>query len=231
MLVPETRSADHAGPRKLRVLIADDHPVFRSGLRALIDQTDDLTCVGDADNADAAADKARLLAPDVAVLDLRMPGGGGLSATRRIAATSPGVGILLLTMHDDERSVLAAMRAGARGYALKGSDEEDVIRAIRAVGHGEVIFGAAVADLMLGVFADAPAPDERAFPGLTEREREILVLLADGASNGQIAQRLGLSPKTVRNHVSNICNKLQVLDRAQAALRAREAGLGRDPAA
>lgn len=213
-------------PVSARVLIADDHPVFRGGLRALIEQSRDLAFAGEAQNADEAVDKARILRPDVAVLDLRMPG-GGISATRRIAAAEPSIGILLLTMHDDEESVLAAMRAGARGYVLKGAHEDDILRAIRAVASGEVIFGATVADLLLDLFADAPPAAERAFPDLTDREREILELLAHGSSNGQIAQRLDLAPKTVRNHVARICNKLQVLDRAQAALRAREAGLGR----
>jgi DNA-binding NarL/FixJ family response regulator len=216
-------------PVSARVLIADDHPVFRAGLRALIEQSGDLTFAGEAQNADEAVDKAGMLRPDVVVLDLRMPG-GGLSATRRIAAAVPSAGILLLTMHDDEESVLAAMRAGARGYVLKGAHEDDIVRAIRAVASGEAIFGAAVADLLLDLFADAPPAAERAFPDLTDREREILELLAHGSSNGQIAQRLDLAPKTVRNHVARICNKLQVLDRAQAALRAREAGLGRQPA-
>lgn len=210
-----------------RVLIADDHPVLRAGLAAMIDRSPDLTCIAAAVDADEAVDKAQLLAPDVIVLDLRMPGGGGLSATRRIVAADPDAAILLLTMHDDEESVLAALRAGARGYALKGSHEDDVMRAIRAVANGDVIVGGAVAGLVRGVFASAPSAAQRAFPDLTDREREILDLVARGASNGQIALRLDLAPKTVRNHVANICNKLQVLDRAQAALRAREAGLGR----
>jgi DNA-binding NarL/FixJ family response regulator len=216
-----------SGPRGLRVVIADDHAVFRAGLRALIAQSEDLECVAEAGTADEAILKAAQWKPDVVVLDLRMPGGSGISATRRIVEDTPGVGVLLLTMHDDEQSVVAAMRAGARGYALKGSGEEDIIRAIRAVGNGEAIFGPAVANQILEMFAEAPSAAVRAFPDLTNREREILELLAHGASNGQIAYRLDLSPKTVRNHVSSICNKLQVVDRAQAALRARDAGLGR----
>ena len=212
--------------RKLKVLIADDHAVFRAGLRMLISQSDDLEVVAEAATADEAVLAAAQWHPDVIVMDLRMPGRDGISATRDILRDHPGAGILLLTMHDDEQSVVAAMRAGARGYALKGSGEEDIVRAIRAVGHGDAIFGPAVANQILGMFAEAPSAAVRAFPELTTREREILELLAGGASNGQIAYRLDLSPKTVRNHVSNICNKLQVVDRAQAALRARDAGLG-----
>lgn len=214
------------GSSRRSVVIADDHAVFRAGLRALIAQTEDLECVAEAADADEAARKAAQWRPDVVVLDLRMPGGSGIAATRRIVRDVPDSGVLLLTMHDDEESVVAAMRAGARGYALKDSGVDDIVRAIRAVAHGEAIFAPAVANQVLELFADAPSAAVRAFPELTNREREILELLAHGASNGQIAYRLDLSPKTVRNHVSNICNKLQVVDRAQAALRARDAGLG-----
>ena len=214
--------------QRTRVLIADDHAVFRAGLRMLLAQSDDLDCVAEAADADEAVLKAAQHKPDVVVLDLRMPGGpSGISATERIVRDNPGMPVLLLTMHDDEQSVVAAMRAGARGYALKGSAEDDIVRAIRAVANGEAIFGPAVADRILQLFSEAPSPAQRAFPELTEREREILELLADGAANGQIALRLDLSPKTVRNHVASICTKLQVSDRAQAALRARDAGVGR----
>jgi DNA-binding NarL/FixJ family response regulator len=211
----------------LRVLIADDHPVFRAGLRMLIEQQADMDCVAEAGTAGEAVDRAMALKPDVAVIDLRMPDRTGTWATRRIAAEAPGVAVLLLTMHEDQESVIAAMHAGAHGYAVKGSDEDDIIRAIRSVGRGEAIFAPPVAGYVLDLFASAPSAATRAFPDLTGREREILEKLADGSSNGQIAHRLGLSPKTVRNHVASICNKLQVLDRAQAALKAREAGLGR----
>jgi DNA-binding NarL/FixJ family response regulator len=217
--------------RVTRVLIADDHALFRAGLRALIGQAEDLECVAEAASADDAVVKAAQTKPDVVVIDLRMPGASGISATRRIVADHPGTAVLLLTMYEDAESVVDAMRAGARGYALKGSGEEDILRAIRAVGHGDAIFGPAVAHHILELFAGAPPRAARAFPDLTGREREILDLLARGASNGQIAHRLALSPKTVRNHVANICNKLQVPDRAQAALRARDAGLGRSTTA
>jgi DNA-binding NarL/FixJ family response regulator len=213
----------------LRILLADDHPVLRGGLRALMAETDDLEVVGEAATMPDAIDAAARLRPDVVVMDLRMPGGDGIEATRRIVGARPETGVLVLTMHDDEASVFAAMRAGARGYAVKGSGEEAILSAVRAVGRGEAIFGPAVADRLLELLADAPALAARAFPELTEREREVLELLSQGASNGEIARRLHLSPKTVRNHVSNVCTKLGVTDRAQAALRAREAGLGRSP--
>jgi DNA-binding NarL/FixJ family response regulator len=212
---------------RVRVLIADDHPVFRAGLRMLVEREDDMECVAEAGTAQEAVDSALALKPDVAVIDLRMPERSGIWATRRIAAELPGVAVLLLTMHEDRESVMAAMDAGARGYAVKGADEDDIIRAIRSVGRGDAIFAPVVAGYIADAFAGAPSSAARAFPDLTDREREILEQLADGASNGQIAQRLGLSPKTIRNHMASICNKLQVVDRAQAALKARDAGLGR----
>lgn len=209
----------------VRVLIADDHPVFRAGLRMLVEREDDLECVGEAGTAREAVDRTRALAPHVAVVDLRMPGEGGLWATREI--TAAGTAVLLLSMHEDRESVIAAMHAGARGYAVKGSDEGDIIRAIRSVARGEAIFAPSVAGYVTDLFAGAASPASRAFPELSERERDILERLAAGASNGQIAHALGLAPKTVRNHMASICNKLGVLDRAQAALKARDAGLGR----
>jgi DNA-binding NarL/FixJ family response regulator len=217
--------------RTLRILLADDHPVLRGGLRALMGETDDLEVVGEAATMPDVIDAAARLRPDVVVMDLRMPGGDGIEATRRIVGARPETSVLVLTMHDDEASVFAAMRAGARGYAVKGSDEEAILNAVRAVGRGEAIFGPAVADRLLEHLADAPALAARAFPDLTEREREVLELLSGGTSNGEIARRLQLSPKTVRNHVSNVCTKLGVSDRAQAALLAREAGLGRSTTA
>jgi DNA-binding NarL/FixJ family response regulator len=207
----------------LRILIADDHPVFRAGLRMLIDRQADMECVGEAGSAAEAIAEAAARRPDVAVIDLRMPGGDGLEATRRIAAA--GTPVLLLTMHEDQASVRAAIQAGARGYAVKGDDEDAIVRAIRAVGRGEAIFAPAVAGYVIDQLAGAPAP--AAFPELTGREREILELLAAGASTGEIALRLQLAPKTVRNQMAGIYDKLGVADRAQAALKARDAGLGR----
>ena len=210
----------------LRVLIADDHPVFRDGLRALLGSTHGTDVVGEATTGVEAVEQALALQPDVVVMDLDLPLLDGVNATRQIVATSPHVGVLVLTMFDDD-SVFQAMRAGARGYLLKGADQEEIRRAIVAVSRGEAIFGPAIAQRLVEYFS-APHPEVPAdvFPGLTERERQVVGLLAAGDANPVIAVRLGISTKTVRNHVSNIFTKLQVTDRAQAIVRAREAGLG-----
>ena len=210
----------------LRIIVADDHPLFRGGLRAVLDSTEGLEVVAEAVNGTEAAALTSELQPDVVVMDLQMPGLNGIEATREIVAESPHVAVLVLTMFEDEDSVFSAMRAGARGYVLKGSSQEEIVRAIQAVGSGEAIFGPAIAGRLLEFFA-APAPGAYPFPELTEREREVLELIAQGRSNLEIAQRFVLSPKTVRNHVSNIFTKLQVADRAHAIVRARDAGLGR----
>jgi len=211
----------------LRILVADDHPLFRSGLRGLLSATADTEVIGEASTGEEAIALTEELQPDVIVMDLQMPGINGIEATRRIIQTSPHVGVLVVTMFEDDRSVFAAMRAGARGYVLKDTDEEEMLRAIRAVGNGEAIFSPAVAQRLLSFFAETRhTVPERIFPELTEREREILALIAQGYSNPQIAVHLVLSPKTVRNHISNIFSKLQVADRAEAIVRAREAGLG-----
>ncbi len=199
--------------------------MVRAGLRMLIDDSDGLCFVGEAGTTREAVDAALRLRPDVLVLDVRMPGGGdGIDAARRIAALEPGVAILLLTMHDDPGAAVAALRAGARGFVLKDAGADAVVRAIRAVAAGELILGADVAAGLVALLAHTPSPVAQAFPQLTAREREIAELLATAASNGAIARSLGLSPKTVRNHVASICNKLGVLDRAQAVLRVREPG-------
>jgi DNA-binding NarL/FixJ family response regulator len=213
----------------IRVLLVDDHPVFRHGLRALLASLGIVDVVGEGASGEDAVELARQLRPDVVVMDLHMPGLGGVNATRRITAAMPGIGVLVLTMFDDDDSVFAAMRAGARGYVVKGADTPDVIRAITAVAEGEAIFGPSVATRVLA-FLTRPlsAYDEQRFPELTSRERETLDLLAAGCSNTEIARRLYLSPKTVRNNVSSIFTKLQVADRAHAIVRARAAGLGRD---
>jgi DNA-binding NarL/FixJ family response regulator len=209
----------------IRVLVGDDHPVVRAGLQMLIDDSDGLRFVGEAGTTREAVDAALRLRPDVLVLDMRMPGGGdGIDAARRIAAVEPGVAILLLTMHDDPGAAVAALRAGARGFVLKDAGADAVVRAIRAVAAGELIVGADVAGGLVELLAQAPSPVAHAFPQLTAREREIAELLANAECNGEIARRLGLSPKTVRNHVASICNKLGVLDRAQAVLRVRAPG-------
>ena len=211
----------------IRVLIADDHPIFRDGMRGLLESVPDTDVVGEASSGEEAIALAATLQPDVILMDLKMPGCNGIEATRRILATSPHIGVLMVTMFEDDDSVFAAMRAGARGYLLKGANQAETLRAIRAVGNGEAIFGPAIAQRLIGFFA-APAPTvpTRLFPGLTEREREVLALIAQGHGNQAIADQLFLSLKTVRNHVSNIFSKLQVADRAQAVIRARDAGLG-----
>ena len=211
----------------LRVLIADDHPLFRKGMVALLGAVEDIEIVGAAATGAEAAERAGALQPDVVLMDLQMPDGGGIEATRRIVADHPTIKVLVLTLFEDDDSVFLALRAGARGYVLKDADDEDVLRAIRAVGRGEAIFSPAVATRVLAYFA-APRPTApQVFPTLTEREREILNLTARGLPNPAIARELSLSPKTVGNHVSNIFGKLQVADRAKAIVRAREAGLGR----
>ncbi|CCF85923.1 response regulator [Nitrolancea hollandica] len=208
----------------IRILIADDHPIFRDGMRGLLDSVADTEVVGEAESGDEVIALAETLQPDVILMDLKMPGCNGIEATRRILRTSPHIGILVVTMFEDDDSVFASMRAGARGYLLKGANQAETLRAIRAVASGEAIFSPAIARRLIGFFASSQ-PALPPFPELTEREREILTLIAQGQSNAQIADQLFLSLKTVRNHVSNIFSKLQVVDRAQAAVRAREAGL------
>lgn len=207
----------------LRLLIADDSRDFREGLRGMLDAQPDMTVAAEATTGEAAISLAARLQPDVILMDLQMPECNGIEATRRIVATSPHTGILVLTMHEDDDSVFAALRAGARGYILKGAPKADVLRAIWAVAAGEAIFSPAIARRLMGFFA---APRTAAlFPELTDREREVLALIAQARSNTEIARQLSLSLKTVQNHVSNICNKLQLADRTQAVIRAREAGL------
>ncbi len=216
---------DPADP--LRILIADDHVLFRDGLRALLAAAPDMELAGEAGTGDEAVERAAALQPDVVVMDLQMPGTNGIEATRRIVQASPHVGVLVVTMFDDDGSVFAAMRAGARGYVLKGAKYDEVLRAIRAVGSGEAIFSPTVAARLMEYFAHIrPAALPPIFPELSDREREVLALVAQGCNNVAIAAHLVLTPKTVRNHVSNIFSKLQVADRAEAIIRAREAGLG-----
>ena len=216
---------------QLRVFVADDHPLFRSGMRALLDAVPDTAVVGEAADGEQAISLVVELQPDVVVMDIQMPGVSGIDATRRILDTSPHIGVLVVTMFEDDHSVFAAMRAGAKGYVLKDTDEEDMLHAIRSVGKGEAIFSPAVARRMIDFFTGARSEvghdvPPRAFPELTPREREVLDLIARGWSNAEITARLVISPKTVRNHISNIFAKLQVVDRAQAIVRARKAGLG-----
>jgi DNA-binding NarL/FixJ family response regulator len=217
----------------IRILIADDHPVFRFGLRALLNAMPDTEVVGDATTGEAAITLAAEVQPDVVLMDINMPGIGGIEAVRQIRTTQPDVRVLMVTMLEDD-SVFAALRAGARGYVVKGAEPAEVLRAIRAVADGEAIFSPSIAERMLHFFAARPAtPRETAqvrhdpaFAELTEREREVLELIARGLTNSAIAERLVISPKTVRNYITEIFSKLQVADRAQAIIRARDAGLG-----
>ena len=209
----------------VRVLIADDHPLFREGMRGRLDRMGDIEVVGEASGGDEAVRLSRELEPHVVLMDIKMPGLNGIEATREILRRNPRVGVLMLTMFEDDDSVFAAMRAGARGYLLKDSGGEGVVHAIRAVTSGEAVFGPGVAERIIGYFS-VPRSAQRAFPELTEREEEILALVARGKSNQEIAAQLFVSVKTVRNHVSNILLKLQVADRAQAVIRARDAGIG-----
>ena len=210
-----------------RILIADDHPHFRDGLRALLLSAPDVEVVGEARDGEETITLAAGLQPDVILMDLNMPGTGGIEATRRILHTSPHICVLVISMYEDDDSVFAALQAGARGYLLKGALKAEILRSIRAVSSGEAIFGPAIARRLMQYFSSPnPSVPPDAFPELTEREHEILELIARHETNPEIANRLHLSPKTVRNHVSNIFTKLQVADRAQAIIRAREAGMG-----
>ena len=216
-------------PEPIRVLLADDHPVYRDGLAALLASVDGLEVVATAEDGAAAVALATELQPDVVVMDVQMPGLDGIEATRRLTAASPHIGVVMLTMAEEDATLFSAMQAGARGYLLKGANQAEITRAVTAVARGEAIFGPAIARRIADFFAAGPAAGsaaQQAFPQLTAREREILELVAAGRSNAQIASTLFLSPKTVRNNVSNIFAKLHVADRAEAIVRAREAGLG-----
>ncbi|TVR87064.1 MAG: DNA-binding response regulator [Trueperaceae bacterium] len=212
----------------VRVLVVDDHQLFREGVRALLDSLDGIEVVGEAANGSEALALAEGALPDVVLMDVQMPDMTGLEATRRLLAAHPNVGVVIVTMFDDDETVFAAMRAGARGYVLKGAGQADLARAIEAVARGEAIYGPGVAGRILQFFrasrTDLPVD---AFPDLTDREREVLDQIAAGKGNAAIARRLGITEKTVKNHVSNIYSKLHVADRAQAMLRARDAGYGR----
>jgi DNA-binding NarL/FixJ family response regulator len=212
---------------QITILIADDHAEFREGLRALLETVTDLELVGEAASGEEAITLAANLQPDVILMDINMPGLNGIEASRRILYRSPHIAILMLTMFEDDDSVFAAVRAGARGYILKGALKAEIFRAIRAVGSGEAIFGPAIARKLINYFATPrPTAPPQTFPELTDREREILALMAQHLTNPEIAERLSISQKTVRNQVSNIFSKLQVVDRAEAIIRARAAGLG-----
>lgn len=211
----------------LRILVADDSADFREGIAALLASVDGLELVGEAVGGQEAVDGALHLQPDVVLMDLHMPGRNGIEATRDIVSAAPHIAVLVLTMHEDDDSVFSAVRAGARGYLVKGARQAELLRALRTVADGGAVFGPTIARRMIGFFeAAASAASATPFPDLTMREREILDLVARGRSNQQIAAQLDLSIKTVRNHVSSVFTKIQVVDRAQAIVKAREAGIG-----
>jgi DNA-binding NarL/FixJ family response regulator len=214
---------------ELRVVVADDHPVFRSGLRAMVEDADGLEFAGEAADGEETLALCRTVRPHVVLMDLRMPGMSGVAATAALADEMPEVRVVILTMLEDDTSLVAALRAGARGYVLKGAAPEEILRAVRAVAKGQSIFDGGVAERVAGLairgVGQAPYP----FPELSRRERDVLDMLAAGRSNHDIAVRLGLSEKTVRNNVSVVLAKLRVADRAAAIVRAREAGIAAAP--
>jgi len=211
----------------IAVLLADDHADFRAGLLAMFSAVEDIRVVGEAADGTDAVTQAARLQPDVVLMDINMPGLDGIEATRRITTASPHIGVVVLTMFEDDDSVFAALRAGARGYVLKGALRGQIVRAIHAAAEGEAVFGPAIARRIADYFSRDRLSAAEAFPQLSDREREILALVAQHLTNPEIARRLDLSEKTVRNNVSNIFTKLQVVDRAEAIIRARDAGLGR----
>jgi len=213
--------------KTISVLIADDHTLFREGVLAILNTVNDIQAVAEAADGREAVSKAAELEPDVILMDIQMPELNGIEATRLIQQSGLDAGVIILTMFEDDNSVFAAMRAGALGYILKGADQEELLRAIRAVYSGEAIFGPAIATRMMNYFSGLkPDSIQEAYPELTDREREVLDRIARGENNASIAGELSISQKTVRNHVSNIFNKLQVADRAQAIVQAREKGFG-----
>ena len=210
----------------IRVLIADDHTLFRDGVCAILKAAPDMQAVGEAATGQEAIHQAINSAPDVILMDIQMPDMNGIEATQSILELNPNIGIIIVTMLEDNDSLFAAMRAGARGYVLKGADKAEMLRSIRAVANGEALFGPVIADRLLEFFQEIQVTP-KVFPELTDREHDILDLIARGHNNQEIAGLLHISQKTVSNHISNIFNKLQVADRAQAIVRAREAGLGK----
>jgi len=212
----------------IRVLVVDDHKLFREGLMALLNAAPDTTVAGEAGTGTDAIAQAKTLSPDVVLMDIKMPDMNGIEATRRILADQPAIGVIMLTMLEDDDSLFAAMCAGARGYILKGADKAEVLRTVKAVAEGQALFGPAIASQLTAFFQKGKQMETAVipFPELTDREREVLTLIAQGLNNNEIAARLHITSKTVSNHISNIFNKLQVADRAQAIVKARESGLG-----
>lgn len=213
----------------IRVLIVDDHPLFRDGLRSTLDRCEQIVVVGELASGDDVSDKLGPLRVDVVVMDLDMPGIGGVEAIRRITESHPTVAAVALTMHDDEPAILAALSVGARGYLTKDADRDDIVRAIESAACGSSMFAEPVRRVLTDKAFAERSPQARLFPQLTDRELEVLTHLADGLTNSQIADRLRLRSKTVRNYASNIFLKLGVSDRGHAIVIARDAGLGRCP--
>ncbi|MFJ3876094.1 response regulator [Streptomyces sp. NPDC090077] len=212
-----------------RVLIVDDHPLFREGLRAALESTRGAVVVAEAETGGEVPDAVDRHRPDVVVMDLSLPDVSGIEATRRLAGTHPGLPVLMLTMSDDDGSLLAALQAGARGYVVKGAGSEEVLHALRTVAAGGAVFGSEIAARLSELLAGGRRRDAgQLFPALTSREVEVLELIARGHDNRRIARELVLSEKTVRNHVTHVFEKLQVTSRAEAVARARDAGLGED---
>ena len=209
----------------IRLLIVDDHPAFRRGLELMLSDVDDIEVVAQAASGEEAVELAAQTTPDVVLMDLRMPGLDGIESTRRLKRLHSSLSVVVLTMFEDDASVFAAMRAGARGYVLKGADQDEIERAVRAAAAGEAIFGPAIADRVILHFAQGGEHPRATFPSLTQREREVLSLIANGKGNAAIAHELGINLKTVRNHVSNVFTKLHVSDRASAIVKARESGM------
>lgn len=218
-----------SGDAPIRVLVIDDHPLFREGVASLMAHAEDVDLVGEGSSGEKALQLADTLHPDVVLMDLHMPGLGGIEATRTITRRHPGIGVIVLTMLDDDDSVFAAIRAGARGYVLKDAERGSLLRAVRAIARGEALLGDAIARRVLTQLGPPPAPGQPPvdpdIARLTRRESEILALIADGHRNADIAAQLVISERTVGNHISSIFHKLHVADRTQAAIRAREAGL------
>ena len=214
----------------IRILVVDDHTLFREGLAALLNNAPNLEVAGEAATGREAIAQAGALLPDVVLMDIQMPDMNGIEATRSILAAHSGIGVVMITMLEDDDSLFAAMRAGARGYILKGADKAEVLQTVTAVAEGQALFGPAIAGRLTTFFQHGPGtqPTVPPFPELTDREREVLTLIARGANNSEIAAQLHISGKTVSNHISNIFNKLQVADRAQAIIKAREADIGRE---
>jgi DNA-binding NarL/FixJ family response regulator len=216
----------------IRIVLADDHPMYRYGLTAILEQAEAIDVIASVGDGAALVKAVGELSPDVVVTDLSMPDLDGVTATLQLLGTQPELPILVLTMHEDDEHVFAALRAGARGYLVKGADGEEIVRAVRSVASGDAVYGGAVARRIVAFYSgrQIESPTARAFPDLTPREREVLELLATGCRNHEIARRLGMSEKTVRNHVSQVLTKLQVPDRTAAALKAQESGISNQSA-